>query len=95
MSPLLLKITAITEVDEYWHAICQIKNCLETEYRYSKYAKLTKAILVIPHGNADTERLFSHIGLNKTKHRNILGISILNSLLTVQFNVPHNAMNLN
>ena len=29
-----------------------------------------------------------HIGLNKTKHRNRLGISTLNSLLTVQFNVP-------
>ena len=32
--------------------------------------------------------LCGHIGLNKTKHRNRLGISTLNSLLTVQFNVP-------
>ena len=31
--------------------------------------------------------LFGHIGLNKMKHRNRLGISTLNSLLTVQFNV--------
>ena len=29
----------------------------------------TQVILVIPHGNADNERLVSHIGLNKTKHR--------------------------
>ena len=29
-----------------------------------------------------------HIGINKMKHRNRLGISTLNSLLTVQFNVP-------
>ena len=29
-----------------------------------------------------------HIGFNKTKHRYRLGISSLNSLLTVQFNVP-------
>ena len=50
--------------------------------------KTRKTILVIPHGNADTKRLFSLIGLNKTKHRNTLGISTLNSLLTVQFNVP-------
>ena len=34
-----------------------------------------------------------HIGLNKMKHRNRL-VSTLNSLLTVQFNVPQNAMNL-
>ena len=84
-SPLPPKVTAITEVDKYWHAISQIKDCLETEYRYSTLAKLAKAILVKPHSNADTERLFSHIGLNKTKHRYRLGISTLNSLLTVQF----------
>ena len=83
-SPLPPKVTAITEVDKYWHAISQIKDCLETEYRYSTLAKLAKAILVIPHGNADTERLFSHIDLNKTKHRNRPGISTLNSLLPVQ-----------
>ena len=29
-SPLPLKVTAITEVDKYWHAISQIKDCLET-----------------------------------------------------------------
>ena len=27
--------------------------------------RLAKALLVIPYGNADTERLFSHLGLNK------------------------------
>ena len=32
--------------------------------------------------------LCGHIGPNKTKHRNGLGIYTLNSLLTVQFNVP-------
>ena len=87
-SPLPPNVTAITEVDKYWHAISQIKDSLETKYRYSTLAKLAKAILVIPHGNADTKCLFSHIGLNKTKYRNRLGISTLNSLLTVQFNVP-------
>ena len=32
--------------------------------------------------------LCGHIGLNKMMHRNRLGISTLNSLSTVQFNVP-------
>ena len=84
-SPLPPKVTAIIQVGKYWHAISQIKDCLETEYRYSTLAKHTKAILVILHSNADTERLFSHIDLNKMKHRNRLGISTLNSLLTMQF----------
>ena len=87
-SPLPPKVTAITEVAKYWHTISQIKDCSETEYRHSTLAKFAKAVLVIPHSNADTERLFSHIGLNKMKHRNRPGISTLNSLLTEQFNVP-------
>ena len=94
-SPLPPKVTAITEADKYWHAISQIKDCLETEYRYSTLAKLAKAILIIHHGNADTERLFSHIDLNKTKHRNRLGISTLNLLLTVQINVPQKCYEFN
>ena len=32
--------------------------------------------------------LCGHIGLNKMKHRNRLGISTLNLLLTVQFIIP-------
>ena len=95
MSPLLPKVTAITEVDKYWHAISQLKDCLETEYRYSTLAKLAKAILVILHGNAGTERLFSHIGLNKMKHRNGLGISTFNSLERCNSMFLKNAMNLN
>ena len=45
MSQLPPKVMAITEVDS------QIKDSLETEYRYSTLAKLAKAILVIPHAN--------------------------------------------
>ena len=42
--------------------------------------------LVMPHGNADTERLFSHIELNKTKTRNSLSTSTLSALLIIQLN---------
>ena len=94
MSPLPPKVTAITEVDMYRHAISQIKDCLETENRHSSFEKLTQAILVIPHGNAETERLFSHSGLNKMNYRNRLGISTVNSRLTVQFKFLKNSMNL-
>ena len=47
-SPLPRKVTAITEVDKYWHAISQIKDYLKTEYRYSTLAKLAKATLLYP-----------------------------------------------
>ena len=87
-SPLPLDVKALTEVDEFWHAVGNVQDLAGTGSRYPTLARLAKAILVIPHGNADTERVFSHLGLNKTKHRNSLGISTLNSLLTVQFNTP-------
>ena len=47
-SPLPPKVTAITEVDNYWQAISQIKDCLETEYRYSTLQNSQKPFLVIP-----------------------------------------------
>ena len=64
-SPLPPKVTAITEVDNYWHAISQIKTSWKLSIATPHWKKLAKATLVIPHGNADTERLFSYIGLNK------------------------------
>ena len=33
--------------------------------RYPLLTKLAKAVLIVPHGNADIERMFSHMGLNK------------------------------
>ena len=89
-STLSPSIKAIPEVDLYWHAISKLKEITNKASRYPQLSTLAKAILVIPHGNADTERLFSHVGLNKTKHRNSLSISTLNALLTVQFNMNQN-----
>ena len=68
--------------------VSQIKDLSAVDLRYPVLTRLAKAVLVVPHGNADTERLFSHIGLNKTKHRNSLSIDTLNSLLAIQFNAP-------
>ena len=85
ISPLSPDMKSITEVDQYWHAVSKIRN-LTGAMRYPMLSTLAKAILVLPHGNADTERLFSHVGLNKTKLRNSLSVSTLNALLMVQFN---------
>ena len=85
ISPLSSAVKSINQVDQYWHAVSRIQN-LTGATCYPTLSTLTKAILVIPHGNADTERLFSHVGLNKTKLRNSLSISTLNALLMVPFN---------
>ena len=54
--------------------------------RFPLLTRLTKAVLVIPHGNADVERCFSKVGLNKTKLWNRLSVDTLNALLQVQCN---------
>ena len=69
----LCDIKAIIEVDANWRAVSQVKDLSDSALRYPLLTKLAKVIL-IPHGNADTERLFSHLGLNKTKVRNSLSI---------------------
>ena len=53
ISPLSPDMKSITEVDQYWHAVSKIRK-LTGAMRYPMLSTLAKAILVIPHGNADT-----------------------------------------
>ena len=92
MLPLPVSIKTEEAVDKFWHAVSEIQD-ISGQKRYPILTKLAKAVLIIPHGNADTERLFSHVGLNKTKHRNCLGLPALNALLSVQFNIPEPCYN--
>ena len=89
MLPLPVSIKTEKAVDKFWHAVSEIQD-ISGQKRYPILTKLAKAVLIIPHGNADTERLFSHVGLNKTKHRNCLGLP---ALLSVQFNIPEPCYN--
>ena len=38
--------------------------------RFGRLSRIAKLVLVLPHSNADAERVFSVVGLNKTKTRN-------------------------
>ena len=80
------ELTAATAIDAYWHKIGQLQDPTG-EPRYPVLSRLAKAILIIPHGNADVERSFSKMGLNKTKLCNSLGTDTLNALLQLQCNV--------
>ena len=65
--------TSTHEIDAYWHKIGQLKDTCG-KLRYPLLTRLAKSVLIIPHGNADVERMFSHMGLNKTKVQNSLGV---------------------
>lgn len=84
------------DVPKYWHFIESIKDIARSDVsRYPLLSKLAKAILIIPHGNADIERMFSQLGLNKTKLRNRLGTDTLTSLLTLQINIEESCSDFN
>ena len=51
-------------------------------------SKLMKTLLCLPHGNADCERIFSHVQLIKTKTRNRMELALLNSPLAFRCNKP-------
>ena len=64
------------DIDTYWHKISQILDS-DGKICYPLLTKQPKVELIIPHGNADVERIFSHMGLNKAKVRNSLGVFFL------------------
>lgn len=78
-------ITSITDITSYWYQIGKLTD-IAGEVRYPRLCTLAKAVLVIPHSNADVERMFSQMGLNKTKLRNSLGTETLTALLRLQMN---------
>ena len=58
------------------------------ESRFPTVSKLTKYFLFFPHSNADVECIFSQVVLVKTKHRNKLKTSTLESILLAKQSIP-------
>lgn len=79
----ILPIT--TDVEAYWKEVGDIKDC-DGAVRFVRITQLARGLLCLPHGNADVERLFSHVSLIKTNKRNLLLDSTLCSLLHAKFN---------
>ena len=52
---------------------------------FERLAAVAKLVLVLPHSNSDAERVFSIVGLNKTKTRNSLALDgTLSSIMTIK-----------
>ena len=53
--------------------------------RFERFVKVAKLVLCIPHSNADAERVFSSIGLNKTDVRNSFSLEgTLSSIMSIK-----------
>lgn len=52
---------------------------------FQRLATIAKLVLVLPHSSVDAERVFSLVGLNKTKTRNSLALDgTLSSIMTIK-----------
>lgn len=70
-------------VEDYWQEVGEMKD--EGKPRFPHLTTLAKGLLILPHGNADVERIFSHLKLIHTDKRNLLGASTINSILHAKF----------
>ena len=70
----------------FWNSVSKLEDPVSGDLRYSVLPRLAKALLILPHGNADTERVFSKMNLIKTKLRNCIGNKSMNALLTLNCN---------
>ena len=78
-------------LEHFWSAMSEQKTVsgdleLPCSYSYLTLARLAKILLVLPHANADPERLFSMLGKIETQSRSLLSPSTTCDLLTVKMN---------
>ena len=80
-------ILSENQVDIYWGKIGELKSSTTTSRTFGTLAGFAKCLLTIPHGNADSERMFSQINLITTDHRNKLHTSTLSACMDVKINL--------
>lgn len=72
-------------MDCLWGYLGSLKNRASGILKVPKLSKVAQIVLSLPHSNADAERTFSVIGLNKTDTRNRLSLDgTLSSIMTMK-----------
>lgn len=79
----LLKWKNTKNTKTFWYEVMDFKD-LAGENRFQELAVFAISLLVLPHSNADVERLFSMMNVIKTKNRNRMKLQLLSSILTVR-----------
>lgn len=72
--PPTTQIAVTDDIDHYWAKVSKTGE-------FPTLCKLAKAMLILPHSNAEVERVFSKLTLIKTSHRTLLGAPMLNALM--------------
>ncbi|MES9902221.1 MAG: hAT transposon family protein, partial [Sedimenticola sp.] len=72
------------DVAKFWVTVGSITDSVQKTFPI--LFKLSRALLIIPHGNAESEQLFSRLSLLKTKFKSHMTGETLNSVLAINFN---------
>ena len=72
-------------MDVLWYYLSSLQSSVDNTYRFARLSKVAKLILILPHSNAQEERLFSMVRKNKTSFRPSLDPKgTLSSILTIK-----------
>uniref|UniRef100_H3ATZ4 HAT C-terminal dimerisation domain-containing protein n=1 Tax=Latimeria chalumnae TaxID=7897 RepID=H3ATZ4_LATCH len=71
-------------MNTFWHKIGQIKDPGTRQNTFALLPTVMKQLLVLPHSNADCERVFSITRKNSTETRSELSNAVLKGLLTTK-----------
>ena len=71
-------------IDTIWHHMSTMR-AVDSTYSFARLSKVAKLVLIIPHSNAQEERVFSMVRKNKTAFRPSLDPKgTLSSILTIK-----------
>ena len=74
-------------IDHYWAAMSEVRSVTDSEiYRFQYLSQLAKTLLVLPHSNADPERLFSMVRKIETEERRNLNPTTVCDLRSIMIN---------
>ena len=77
-------------IDHFWAQMAQVKSVTDLSMqRFGFLSQLAKHLLILPHSNADPERLFSMVRKIETDQRKHLDPSTICSLLSAKVNNDH------
>ena len=80
-----LSVTIETPLLEFWSAVAKLKS--GDEQVFPHLTRLASVLLCLPISNATVERLFSIMGVVKTKLRNSLAISMVDGVLATRYGI--------
>ena len=74
-------------IDHFWAAMAKVHSVMNLEaYRFGVLSHFAQVLLILPHSNAATERLFSMVRKIETEERQRLDSSTVSDLLSIKIN---------